>query len=105
LFPNIRHRLARISNSYAVLHKYAYGITFDPVTQFAVIFSAFIHDVEHHPGVPNAQLVNKSSNLARKYNNKSVAEPNSADTAWNLLMQPAYKDLRGCMFQSQSELD
>jgi hypothetical protein len=64
------------------------AITSDPLTQFAVISSALIYDVEH-PGVPNAQLVKETSNLACKYNNnKSVAEPNSVDTACNLLMKP-----------------
>lgn len=28
------------------LHKFTYGITSDPLTQFAVIFSALIHDVD-----------------------------------------------------------
>jgi hypothetical protein len=27
------------------LHDYTFGITSDPITQFAVIFSALIHDV------------------------------------------------------------
>merc|ERR1712157_201674 len=35
---------------------HSYGITSDPLTQFAVVFSAVIHDVDH-PGVTNAQLV------------------------------------------------
>jgi hypothetical protein len=35
---------------------HSYGITSNPLTQFAVVFSAIIHDLDH-PGVPNAQLV------------------------------------------------
>lgn len=30
------------------LHDYTYGITSDPLTQFAVVFSALIHDVDHY---------------------------------------------------------
>lgn len=35
-----------------VLHDHTYGITSDPLTQFACVFSALIHDVDHS-GVPN----------------------------------------------------
>jgi hypothetical protein len=34
------------------LHDYTYGITSDPLTQFAAIFCALIHDVDHR-GVSN----------------------------------------------------
>ena len=37
------------------LHDHTFGITSDPLTQFACVFSALIHDVDH-AGVPNAQL-------------------------------------------------
>ena len=39
------------------------------------------------------------------YKDKSVAEQNSVDLAWSLLMEPRFKDLRGCIYKSQSELD
>lgn len=29
------------------MHNYTYGITSDPLTQFAVVFSALIHDCDH----------------------------------------------------------
>lgn len=35
------------------LHDHTYGITSDPLTQFAAVFSALVHDADH-PGVPNA---------------------------------------------------
>jgi hypothetical protein len=75
------------------LHDHTYGITSDPLTQFACVFSALIHDVDHS-GVPNAQLVSENNDLAERYHGKSVAEQNSIDLAWNLLMQEKYKDLR-----------
>jgi hypothetical protein len=34
-----------------------------------------------------------------------VAEQNSVDIAWDLLMKPAYGDLRNCIYQTQEELE
>ena len=51
--------------------------TSDPLTQFAVVFSAVIHDADH-PGVPNAQLVKEKTRNAQFYK-KSRAEQNSVD--------------------------
>lgn len=87
----------------AVLHFYTYGITSDPLTQFAAAFSALIHDLDH-PGVPNATLVKEEAEVAVKYKNKSVAEQNSVDLAWDLLMQDDYIDLRACIYNSKKEL-
>jgi class 3 adenylate cyclase len=87
----------------SALHKYTFGITSDPLTQFAILFSAFIHDVAH-PGLSNRQLVNKQAEMALRYNNKSVAEQNSINIAWNLLMEPRFNDLRRCIAPSEEEL-
>lgn len=46
------------------LHDHTYGITSDPLTQFACIFSALIHDVDHS-GAPNAQLVKEEAVIAK----------------------------------------
>ncbi len=86
----------------AVLHYYTYGITSDPLTQFAAAFSALIHDLDHK-GVPNATLVKERSEEATRYKNKSVAEQNSVDLAWELLMKPEYVDLRACIYNSRKE--
>jgi hypothetical protein len=64
---------------------YATSISSDPLTQFAIVFSALIHDVDH-TGVPNGQLVKEEAHVASLYNNKSVAEQNSLDLAFELLM-------------------
>ena len=39
------------------------------------------------------------------YGNKSVAEQNSVDLAWDLLMEPAYDSLRACIYKTQEELE
>ncbi|KAL3929007.1 MAG: hypothetical protein SGBAC_012399 [Bacillariaceae sp.] len=81
---------------------HSYGITSDPLTQFAVVFSAIIHDVDH-PGVPNTQLVKENTRNAQIYR-KSVAEQNSVDLAWEMLMQDEYHELRACIYQTEEDL-
>jgi class 3 adenylate cyclase len=76
----------------STLHDYTYGITSDPLTQFACVLSALIHDVDH-PGVPNAQLIEENPQLAKFYKDKSVAEQNSVDLSWELLQDKNFRDL------------
>lgn len=83
----------------------AYGITSDPLTQFAVVLSALIHDLDH-PGVPNSTLVKEGSDMAVKYKNKSVAEQHSVDLFWDMLMKDdEMADLKACIYSNQSELE
>jgi 3'5'-cyclic nucleotide phosphodiesterase/Adenylate and Guanylate cyclase catalytic domain len=102
--PHTTPKNAAESSRLLLLHKYTFGITSDPITQFAVVFSALIHDVDH-PGVSNAQLVKEQTDAAIHYKNKSVAEQNSVDLAWELLMEPEYQDLRACIYTTPEELD
>ena len=85
------------------LHDHTYGITSDPLTQFACAFSALIHDVDHE-GVTNAQLVKEANPLAITYKNRSVAEQNSLVLAWNLFMEARFNDLRACLCATPNEL-
>jgi hypothetical protein len=39
-----KHRISAVASD---LHERTFGITSDPLTQFAVIFSALVHDVDH----------------------------------------------------------
>jgi hypothetical protein len=84
------------------LHDHIYGITSDPLTQFAVIFSVLIHDVDHQ-GVPNSTLVSEKAPVAILYSNKSVAEQNSFDLAWELLMNDSFADLRSVIYATEDE--
>lgn len=81
---------------------HSYGICSDPLTSFAIVFSALIHDVDHC-GVPNAQLVKEHAAVATMYKNKSVAEQNSIDIGWGLLMEPAYSNLRRHIYTTAAE--
>jgi hypothetical protein len=86
----------------STLHDHTYGITSDPLTQFACIFSALIHDADH-TGVPNSQLIKENSTLARVYKDKSVAEQNSVDLCWDLLMDSNFDDLRAAIYSTEDE--
>jgi class 3 adenylate cyclase len=81
---------------------YRKDITSDALTQFAVVFSALIHDVDH-AGVPNAQLVAEQDPLATKYDNKSVAEMNSIDVACDFLFQPQFSAFSTCLCPNEAE--
>ncbi|KAL7573558.1 hypothetical protein ACA910_008696 [Epithemia clementina (nom. ined.)] len=88
----------------STLHDHTYGITSDPLTQFAMVFSALIHDV-NHMGVPNDTLIRENNSLASMYRNKSVAEQHSIDVAWDLLQQDQFKDLRYCIYATKPEFE
>jgi hypothetical protein len=74
----------------------------DPMTQFAIALSALLHDLDH-PGVTNAILVQEKTDVALLYGNKSVAEQNSVDLAWQLLMEDQFADLRRAIYCTNEE--
>eukprot|EP00977_Amphora_coffeiformis_P021117 scaffold8828_cov204-Amphora_coffeaeformis.AAC.38 len=91
------------TNKAATMHDNTYGITSDPLTHFACIFSALVHDADH-PGVPNPQLIKENAPLAAVYFSRSVAEQNSFDLAWNLFIQDSFSELRNTICATPSEL-
>ncbi len=91
-----------VENMTGTLHDHTYGITSDPLTRFAVVLSALIHDVDHM-GVPNIQLVKENDPVAQVYCNKSVAEQNSIDLAWELLMESRFDNLRRQIYTTEPE--
>jgi class 3 adenylate cyclase len=84
------------------IHQKTYGISSDPLMQFAVVFSALIHDVGHS-GFTNNELVDSKTALASAYNGRSVAEQNSVDIAWKVLMEKKFVGLRRCIFSTKEE--
>ncbi len=84
------------------LHERTFGITSDPLAQFAVVFSALVHDVDH-TGLTNMQIIQQNDPMAVQYNNKSVAEQNSITKARDLMMNDDFTDLRRCIYATESE--
>ena len=91
-------------NLASALHDHTFGITSDPLTQFATVMSALIHDTDHL-GVSNAQLVKEKHELAEFHKGKSVAEQNSIVLAWEKLMLPNFTNLRRCIYGTPAELE
>ena len=58
----------------------------DPLSEFAIVFAALIHDVGHE-GVPNFVLAKQNPTLDAAYKGKSIAEQNSVDVAWKVRTQ------------------
>lgn len=85
------------------LHRQTYGIASDPLSQFAIVLSALIHDADHQ-GVPNSTLIKENADIASHYNEKSCAEQNSVDICWSLLMNPKYANLRAAIYHNEEEL-
>eukprot|EP00980_Cylindrotheca_fusiformis_P019530 scaffold6768_cov109-Cylindrotheca_fusiformis.AAC.5 len=85
-------------------HDFTYGLTSDPLTQFAIIFSAIVHDVDHQ-GVSNEQLVNENNRLASMYKCKSILEQNSIDLAFELFSSGNFPALLSCVCTNESEVN
>jgi hypothetical protein len=80
-----------------------FGITSDPLTQFSVVLSALVHDIDHS-GVPNSRLLQEQDRLAQIYHGKSIAEQNSVDIAWGLLMDERFDALRMVIYSTVEDL-
>jgi hypothetical protein len=65
-------------------------IASDPFALLAIIFSALlIHDIDHR-GVGNARLIKEELEMSTAYRNESIAEQNTLDVAWDILMRHKY---------------
>ena len=64
-----------------------------------------MHSDVDHPGCSNAQMLKEKHPLAEVYEGKSIAEQNSFDFAWELLMDPDFNELRLCLFENKQEIE
>jgi hypothetical protein len=79
-----------------------YGLRDDPLMQFALLFSALIHDVQHQ-GIPNRQLANEDDGLAIKYNDQSIAENQSLYIGFSELLKSDYAKLSSIIFPRKED--
>jgi 3'5'-cyclic nucleotide phosphodiesterase len=98
--PKLKEEQERDMSSVSVLESeykdYTNDITDCPLTQFAVVYAALIHDCDH-AGVSNDQLIREGARIAEIYRNKSVAENHSFNLALDYLMQPEFEGIVSCM--------
>ena len=73
-----------------------------PLTQFAIVMSALLHDLDH-PGVPNGQLAKEEPGLAATYKNQAIAEQNSIHLGWEILMEDQFQALRACIYDNPDD--
>ena len=85
------------------LENRSFGLASDPLAQFSLLLASLVHDV-NHVGVTNQQLIKEGSPIASLYRNQSVAEQNSVDISWWLMMTPNFADLRMAIYASGSEM-
>ena len=62
-----------------------------------------IHDLDH-TGVSNFQLIKEGARIATLYENKSVAEQNSVELAWQVITSPDYNELLSTICATDSEM-
>jgi hypothetical protein len=99
-----RKKESEIANAMAPhLFDHTYGLNGHPLTQFTLVLSALIHEVDHC-GMRNVDIARNSPGEAALYKNTAVIEQRSLDKAWKKLMEPAFADLRKCIYSDESEL-
>lgn len=74
----------------------------DPLVVFACALAAIIHDVDH-PALPNYLFKHENTQMAGRYAGRCIAEQNSLDVAWNLLLEDRFKQLRAAIVRSEEE--
>lgn len=79
-----------------------YGLRRDTLLQFAVVFAALIHDVQHQ-GISNRQLAIEDDPLSLLYNDTSTLEQQSLTIGFTELMQPEFAKLRKVLFPTRQE--
>ncbi|KAL3926574.1 MAG: hypothetical protein SGBAC_013422, partial [Bacillariaceae sp.] len=56
-----------------------------------------------HRGVPNFILAKEDPTMAKHFQNQAIAEQNSVELAWDLLMEPRFSALRHTIYKGTTE--
>jgi len=93
-YHNFLHAFSVMHICYLLLKKTSIRQHFEDLDILVMLVAAVCHDLEH-PGLTNAYQVNSGSDLALRYNDKSVLENHHAHIASMLLRNPEMAILSG----------
>jgi len=86
-YHNLRHAVDVTQTVFAFMTHFAASAFLTPLERFALLMSAFGHDVRH-PGTNNLYQVNARTKLALLYNDQSVLEHHHCHILFKLLLKP-----------------
>jgi hypothetical protein len=84
-------------------HNRTFGISSDPLAQFALVFAALAHEVDH-PGAPNRVLIREFSPLVKTYQGRCMAQQHAIQRTWELFSHESFHDLRRAICPTPREL-
>jgi 3'5'-cyclic nucleotide phosphodiesterase len=76
----------------------------DPVTEFGILFSALIRNVEHF-GLSNQQHMDEGNPIAICYDGKNFTKNIAIEILWKLFIQSKYDDQWHCIFVSEEDME
>lgn len=102
LFSRVEKPKGGVNETFEVKCARSYGLACDPLALFACLMAALVHDVDH-PGVSNQIYLQENPAMGELYGKTSVAEQNSFDLSWKLLMDNRFFELRKTIFRNDKE--
>eukprot|EP00484_Ammonia_sp_Unknown_P028737 CAMPEP_0197045700 /NCGR_PEP_ID=MMETSP1384-20130603/21506_1 /TAXON_ID=29189 /ORGANISM="Ammonia sp." /LENGTH=865 /DNA_ID=CAMNT_0042477355 /DNA_START=40 /DNA_END=2637 /DNA_ORIENTATION=+ len=102
-YHNFLHAFSVMHVCYLLMKHTAFSQHFNQLDVLTILISAVCHDLEH-PGLTNAYQVNSGSDLAIRYNDKSVLENHHAHIGSVLLKKPEMAILNGLSSEERNKV-
>lgn len=83
-YHNFKHAISVLQFTYLLLEKTNAKLFLSPHEIFGILIGALVHDIDH-PGNTNLFEINNRSNLALRYNDKSVLENHHCSLAFFII--------------------
>ena len=107
-FHNLDHAFLVSTSLRKMIDQSENGFNLDPLPEFAAIFAALIHELDH-PGITNQELMdNKDDNASTKieddYKGKSITQFHAFHLAWIIFLDDTYTELRHALCPTDDTL-